>query len=64
MATKLNDEWTEVVNIMYEVVEEQLGRGKPMDTTLARTLQVAGQYEVNKKHFELIEQNDYQIFKF
>ena len=51
MATKLNDEWTEVVNIMYEVVEEQLGRGKPMDTTLARTLQVAGQYEVNKKNF-------------
>ena len=48
MTTIPNDEWIEVVKITYKVVEEQLGRGKPMDTTLARTLHVAGLYEVNK----------------
>ena len=64
MATRLTDEWKEVVSITYKVVEEQLGRDKPMDTTLARTLQVAGQYKVNIENFELKERNNDQTFEF
>ena len=64
MATRLTDEWKEVVSITYKVVEEQLGRDKPMDTTLARTLQVAGEYKVNEKNFDLKERKDGQTFEF
>ena len=62
MATRINNEWEEVVDITYRVVEEQLGRGKPMDTALARTLHVAGLYEVIENPFEIVKRSDYQTF--
>ena len=49
MATRINDDWDMVVDTTYTVVEEQLGRGVAFDRTLARTIQVSGLFEVNKK---------------
>ena len=47
MAARLDEDWEAVVDTTYNVVEEQLGRGTAFDSTLARTLQVHGLYEVN-----------------
>ena len=49
MAARINDDWDMVVDTTYTVVEEQLGRGVAFDHTLARTIQMSGLYEVNKK---------------
>ena len=48
--TMVGDDWQEIIDITYNVVEEQVGRGKRFDQTLARVLQVAGPYMVSKRN--------------
>ena len=46
MATSKNDDWEDVIETTYDVVEDQLGRSRAFERTLARTIGVAGLYEV------------------
>ena len=46
MATKFKEDWENVIETTSDVVEDQLGRGRAFDRILARTIEVAGQYEV------------------
>ena len=46
MAARKNDDWEDVIDTTVDVVEEQLGRCRSFDRTLARTIEVAGLYEV------------------
>ena len=46
MASNIVEEWDKVISTTYDVVESELGRGTDFVTTLARTLQVAGLFQV------------------
>ena len=46
MAAKKDEDWENVIETTYDVVEEQLARSRAFDRTLARTIGVAGLYEV------------------
>ena len=40
------DEWNSVVDKVYEVVKDKIGRGTAYDETLARVLNVSAYYQV------------------
>ena len=46
MASNIVDEWDNVISTTYDVVESEVGRGTDFVSTLARTLQVAGLFQV------------------
>ena len=46
MANKTDLKWETIVNITYEVTQKQEGRGHAFGRTLARALDVAGEYAV------------------
>ena len=46
MAAKKDEDWENVIDTTYDVVEDQLARSQAFDRTLARTIGVAGLYEV------------------
>ena len=46
MSLRIDVNWQKVVDLVYNIVKEQLGRGNAIDYSLARTLQVSGDYEV------------------
>ena len=54
----IGDEWENIKDITYNVVEEQVGRGKIFDQTLARALQVAGVYMVRNHFNDYIHEQD------
>ena len=41
-----SDEWKKVVDVTYRVVLDMNSRGKAFHHTVARVLQIGGQYEV------------------
>ena len=49
------DEWQRILDITYNVVEEQLGNHRSFDETLAKTLKVSGLYVVSEKQGEYIQ---------
>ena len=54
----IGDEWEKIKDITYKVVEEQVGRGKLFDQTLARALNVAGVYMVRNHFHDYIHDQD------
>ena len=60
MAAKKDEDWENVIETTYDVVDDQLARSRAFDRTLARTIGVAGLYEVNL--WPLLEMSYYQIF--
>lgn len=40
------EEWNDIIDTVYKIVSQQVGRGKPYDKTLSRALNVSAQYEV------------------
>ena len=46
MSSYKKDDWEVVKDITYKVVEEIKGRGTSFDETLAKTLEVSGEYMV------------------
>ena len=44
--TMEDEDWRDVIAITYNVVLEQLDRGRAFDTTLSNTLNIGGQYQV------------------
>ena len=46
MACAKNEDWEEVIETTVDVLEKQLGKSRAFDRTLARTIDVAGLYEV------------------
>ena len=46
MAASKDVDWEDVIETTYDVVEDQLGRGRAFERILARTIGVAGLYEV------------------
>ena len=53
MAKVLNENWEMVINTTYEVCEDQMGRGKNFVDTLAKALNIAGDFQVTLKIFEI-----------
>ena len=60
MAAKKDEDWENVIETTYDVVEDQLARSRAFDRTLARTIGVAGLYEVYM--WPLRETSYYRIF--
>lgn len=48
MARNNNTDWKRIVDITYEVTEKQLARGRQFQHTLAKTLDVGGEYNVRR----------------
>ena len=46
MAKALNENWEMIINTTYEVCEDQMGRGKNFVDTLAKALNIAGDFQV------------------
>ena len=42
------EEWSRIVEIVYNVVNEKNGRGEAFDLELATALHIPGDYRVNK----------------
>ena len=53
MAKVLNENWEMVINTTYEVCEDQMGRGKNFVDTLAKALNIAGDFQVTLLIFEI-----------
>ena len=43
------EEWDDIITKVYEVVDENIGRGGAMDLELAAALDVAGSYRVRRR---------------
>lgn len=58
MAKKVNENWEQVVSTTYEVCEDQMGRGKNFVDTLAKALNIAGEFQnwlLDKKGLDLFD---------
>ena len=53
MAKVLDENWEQIINTTYEVCEDQMGRGKNFIDSLAKALNIAGDYQVSPLMFKI-----------